>query len=151
MDKYNVRLGKDKDIKQRKNLNADALIGLIRSSFKNLKDHRSEKAQIPLADAFLSAFAMFSLKEPSILSFEKRISDANLMTIYKVNKVPCDTQMRTILNEQDPAGIEPLFSDIFCQLQRGKCLEKMVFMDDYYLLSIDATGYFSSNKIHCNS
>jgi hypothetical protein len=151
MDKYNVRLGKDKDIKQRKNLNADALIGLIRSSFKNLKDHRSEKAQIPLADAFMSAFAMFSLKEPSILSFEKRISDSNLMTIYKVNKVPCDTQMRTILDEQDPAGLEPLFSDIFCQLQRGKCLEKMVFMDDYYLLSIDATGYFSSNKIHCNS
>jgi hypothetical protein len=24
-------------------------------------------------------------------------------------------------------------------------------MDDYYLLSIDGTGYFSSNKIHCES
>ena len=40
------------------------------------------------------------------------------------------------LDEQDPASIEPLFSDIFRQLQRGKCLEKMVYMDDYYLLSI---------------
>jgi hypothetical protein len=62
MDKYNVRLGKDKDIKQRKNLNADALIGLIRSSFKNLKDHRSEKAQIPLADAFMSLLQCFRSK-----------------------------------------------------------------------------------------
>jgi len=142
---------RDKDIKQRKFLNADTLFSSIRSSFENFKDHRSEKAQIPLADAFMSAFAMFSLKDPSLLVFEARQSDTNLKTIYKVNKVPCDTQMRKILDEQDPASIEPLFSDIFHQLQRGKCLEKMVYMDDYYLFSIDATGYFSSNKIHCNS
>ena len=56
---------RDKDIKQRKDLNADTLFSLIRSRFENLKDHRSEKAQIPLADAFMSAFAMFSLKDPS--------------------------------------------------------------------------------------
>ena len=142
---------RDKDIKQRKDLNADTLFSFIRSSFENLKDHRSESTQIPLADAFMSAFAMFSLKDPSLLAFEARRSDANLKTIYKVNKVPCDTQMRTILDEQDPAGIKPLFSDIFRQLQRGKCLEKMVYMDDYYLFSIDGTGYFSSNKIHCKS
>jgi hypothetical protein len=77
---------RDNDIKQRKNLNADTLFSLIRSSFENLKDHRSEKAQIPLADAFMSAFAMFSLKDPSLLVFEARRSDTNLKTIYKVNK-----------------------------------------------------------------
>jgi hypothetical protein len=66
MDKYNVRLGKDKYIKQRKNLNADALIGLIRSSFKNLKDHRSEKAQIPLADLLCLLLQCFRSK--SLLS-----------------------------------------------------------------------------------
>src|SRR5665811_2454757 len=27
----------------------------------------------------------------------------------------------------------------------------MVYLDDYYLFSIDGTGYFSSNKIHCKS
>jgi len=37
---------RDKDIKQRKVLNADTLFSLIRSSFENFKDHRSEKAQI---------------------------------------------------------------------------------------------------------
>jgi hypothetical protein len=59
--------------------------------------------------------------------------------------------MRKILDEQNPVSIEPLFSYIFHQLQRGKCLERMVYMDDYYLFSIDATGYFSSNMIHCRS
>ena len=88
---------RDNDIKQRNDLNADTLFSLIRSSFENFKDHRSEMAQIPLADAFMSAFAMFSLKDPSLLVFEARRSDTNLKTIYKVNKVPCDTQMRKIL------------------------------------------------------
>ena len=53
------------------------------------------------------------LIQPALLFFEARRSDTNLKTIYKVNKVPCDTQMRKILDEQDPASIEPLFSDIF--------------------------------------
>ena len=79
---------RDNDIKQRKYLNADTLFSLIRSRFENFKDHRSEKSQIPLADAFMSAFAMFSLKDPSLLVFEARRSDTNLKTIYKVNKVP---------------------------------------------------------------
>ena len=142
---------RNEDIRQRKDLNADTLFSLILSFFEKLKDHRSENAQIPLADAFMSAFAMFSLKDPSLLAFEERRLDTNLKTIYKVNKVPSDTQMRTILDERDPAEIEPLFSDIFLQLQRGMWLEKMVFLDDYYLISIDGTGYFSSNDIHCNS
>ncbi|MGB9132409.1 MAG: transposase [Methanosarcina sp.] len=148
-DKY-IKQRKE-DIKQRKDLNADTLFSSIRSSFESLEDHRSEKAQIHLADAYMSAFALFSLKDPSLLAFEARQPDTNLKTIYKVNKVPCDTQMRKILDEQDPASIEPLFSDVFRQLQRGKCLEKMVYMDDYYLFSIDGTGYFSSNKINCKS
>ena len=76
---------RDIDIKQRKDLNADTLYSLIRSSFESLKDHRSEKAQIPLADAYMSAFALFSLKDPSLLAFEERRSDTNLKTIYKVN------------------------------------------------------------------
>jgi hypothetical protein len=69
---------RDKDIKQRKDLNADTLFSLIRSSLENLKDHRSEKAQIPLAGAFMSVFAMFSLKNPYLLVFETRKSDTNL-------------------------------------------------------------------------
>ncbi len=94
----------------------------------------------------MAGFAMFSLKDPSLLAFEERISeDTNLKTVYKVNTVPCDTQMRTILDGVDPDDIEPIFCDVFRQLQRGKALEKMVFMNGCYLLSIDGTSYF---KLH---
>ena len=142
-------------IKLRKHLKADALFELVRSGFEKIEDHRStdvKDVKISLADALMSGFAMFSLKDPSLLAFdERRATDKNLKTIYKINDVPCDTQMRTILDEVDPVEIAPLFKDIFRPLQRGKVLEKMVFMDGYYLLSLDGTGYFSSDKIHCES
>ncbi len=72
---------------------------------------------------------------------KRQSGDANLKTVYKVGTVPYDTQMRTIPDGVDPDDIEPLFSDIFRQLKRGKALEKMVFMNGCYLLSIDGTGY----------
>lgn len=145
------RMSKTK-VKLRKHLSADALFSLVHSDFEKITDHRSNNIKIPLADALMSAFAMFSLKDTSLLAFEDRRSgDTNLNTIYKIDTVPCDTQMRTILDGVDPSDIEPLFSDIFRQLQRGKALKNMVFMDGYYLLSVDGTGYFSSNTVHCNS
>ncbi|HJH32795.1 MAG TPA: transposase [Methanosarcinaceae archaeon] len=139
-------------IKLRKGLNADAIFSQVRSGFEKITDNRSKNITISLPDALMSAFAMFSLKDPSLLAFNNRHpDDTNLQKVYNIENVPCDTQMRTILDDVEPANIEPLFADIFRTLQRGKVLEPMVFMNNSYLLSIDGTGYFSSNKIHCDS
>ena len=66
-------------IKLRKNLNADALFSLVHSGFKKIKDHRSNNIKISLSDALMSGFAIFSLKDPSLLAFEARqYEDTNL-------------------------------------------------------------------------
>ena len=59
--------------------------------------------------------------------------------------------MRTVLDDVNPVDIKPAFKDIFDQLQRGKELEKMVYLEGHYLLSLDGTGYFSSKEVHCDS
>jgi len=100
----------------------------------------------------MSAFAVFSLKDPSLLAFdERRKTDGNLKRVYGLEEVPCDTQMRTTLDEVEPSAVKSEFKDVFRELQRGKELEKFVFMEGCYLLSLDGTGYFSSKKIHCDS
>ncbi len=38
---------------------------------------------------------------------------------------------------------------MFSSLQRGKVLEKYIYLDNKYLLLSDGTGFFSSKKIHC--
>ena len=57
--------------KIRKHLSADALFGLLRTDFADIADHRPGTPYIPLPDALMSAFAMFSLKSPSLLAFDQ--------------------------------------------------------------------------------
>ena len=135
----------------RKHLSADALHALVRSAFERIPDKRDVRAAIPLPDALMSAFAMFSLKEPSLLAFEDRRQDENMKNLYLIGTVPSDTSMREIVDVVDPCELRPVFSAVFRQLQRGKTLEAFVFYKGSYLLSLDGTGYFSSQSIHCDS
>jgi hypothetical protein len=135
----------------RKHLSADALLGLLRTGFSALPDHRLGKPDIPLPDALMSAFALFSLKSPSLLAFDKERTEDNLHRVYGITRVPCDTAMREILDPVEPETLRPLFTQVFRALQRGKALEEMVFIEGHYLLALDGTGYFSSQQIHCAS
>jgi hypothetical protein len=135
-------------IKVRKHLNMDAMLSSLYQGFTAIDDHRRGKVDITLADALMSGFAMFSLKEPSLLAFDRRRrNDGNLGQVYGIGKIPSDTRMREILDSVDPQSLRPLFNDIYRQLQRGKALEPMVYFEGCYLLSIDGTGSFSSEKL----
>jgi hypothetical protein len=135
----------------RKHLSADALFRLVHSGFASLPDHRLDDTEIALTDVLMAAFAMFSLKAPSLLAFDKERAEGNLHTIYGIQRVPCDTRMREILDPVSPKGLRPVFTSVFRQLQRGKALEPMAFLDGHYLLALDGTEYFSSKTIHCAS
>ena len=137
--------------RERKHLSADALFRVVRSGFAAIPDYRLSDTDISLTDALMAAFALFSLKSPSLLAFDKHRVEGNLGTIYAIDHVPCDTQMREILDPVSPESVRPLFKSVFGQLQRGKALEAMMFLDDYYLLALDGTEYFSSKTIHCAS
>jgi len=135
----------------RKHLSADALFRLVRSGFASLPDFRLGDPEISFTNALMSAFAMFSLKAPSLLAFDKERAEGNLHTIYGIERVPCDTHMREILDPVAPELLRPLFQSVFRQRQRGKALEAMTFLDGHYLLALDGTGYVSSQTIHCAS
>ena len=137
--------------RERKHLSADALFRIVRSGFAAIPDSRLSDTEISLTDALMASFALFALKSPSLLAFDKYRVEGNLGTIYAIDRVPCDTQRREILDPVSPESVRPLFKSVFGQLQRGKALESMMFLDDYYLLALDGTEYFSSKTIHCAS
>jgi len=137
--------------KGRKHLSADALFRLLHEHFATIADASVDEVEIPLNDALMAAFAMFSLKAPSLLAFDKQRAEGNLKTIYGIERAPCDTRMRERLDPVSPESLRPSFTLVFRQLQRGKALEPMVFLDGHYLVALDGTGYFSSQTIHCDS
>jgi hypothetical protein len=133
-------------------VSADKLLQVIRAGFEKVKDHRAANASLSLSDALMSAFAMFSLKDSSLLEFDgRRAKGSNLQQIYGLAGVPSDTQMRTILDPLQPEEIKPLFKAVFEQLEGAQGLEGMRYLGGYYLLSLDGTEYFASNKVHCDA
>ena len=136
-------------IKMRAHLNADALFATIREDFAKVPDHRAANASIPLADALMSGFAMFSLKDPSLLAFDERRLERpeSLHGVFGVGVIPSDTQMRTILDEVAPTHLRRAFRSVFHQLQRGKVLPKLTCLGGHLLLAIDGTGIHSSENI----
>jgi hypothetical protein len=132
-------------------LSADALLGLLRTRFADIADHRPGTPDIALTDALMAAFALFSLTSPSLLAFDQERTEGNVPRVYGMKRVPCATAMRASLDPVKPESLRPLFKEIFRALQRGKVLEAMVCVEGHDLLALDGTGSFSSQQIPCAS
>ena len=137
-------------LKLRKTLSMPGLLKRVRDQFEGVEDWRKLSVQYPLADVLMSGLAMFSLKDESLLRFD-RLRDArrdNLRTLFGIEQAPCDTQMRQVLDGVDPCQLRPAFREIHREVQRQGVLESYRFLGKY-LVSIDGTGQFSSSQISC--
>lgn len=140
-------------------LSAKGLLHKARQVFDQVREPlrggQGEKKKISIADCLMSALAMFKLKFPSLLQFENAQNESHIMqnikNLFGLKRIPCDTYMRERLDEVDPTDIRRAFTSVFSSLQRGKALEKYVFLDGKYLLLSDGTGFFSSKKVHCQN
>lgn len=144
---------------QRKNLSADGMIKIIGDSFSKINDPRKfsgDRTTYSLKDTLLTAYAAFSLKYESLHSFfedlekseQKKISAMNL---YKMDGMPSTKRLKEIIDPIPFDTLRPTYNDIFRAFQRGKALENFLFLDKYYLLAMDGTGYYSSEKVHCKN
>ena len=146
--------------KPRKHLSFDPLIGQIRLRAELFPDTRSgSDCDFSIADAVMSAIAVFSLKDPSLLAFEERRNDENMKSLFCLENVPSDTQMRTILDRLEPDLLRPLFHDVFCQLQRGVLAKRLSWWTTcHYILAknwrqrdgSDATNRLIFEKLDSN-
>jgi hypothetical protein len=78
----------------------------------------------------------------------------NLKTVYRLTTIPSGSQMRTILDPVPPDELRPAHNNILNALQRGKALERMQYLEEGYLMPLDGTGYFSSERRfsdHCQT
>src|SRR5210317_444104 len=96
-------------IPTRKHLSFDPLMRQIRERAEELPDARSRNGVFSVADAVMAAIAMFSLKDPSLLAFQKRRNDENMRNLYRIEQVPSDTQMREILDPLHHDLLRPMF------------------------------------------
>ena len=138
----------------RKHLSADGLIKIVHHSILKEKFKDLKNPTYTWKDCIMSALAVFGFKMPSLLQFEKDKDSEpwlrrNLRTLYGVEEAPSDTTIRERLDTISPSQLRRPFKKIFACLQRGKVLEAYRYLEGYHIISLDGTGQFSSEKVHC--
>jgi hypothetical protein len=148
------RLQKGGRVHQKKHLSFSAMRKKMAGRFMQIDDSRQEaKVDYSVHDCLMSAFTMMFFQDPSMLAFQRRLEDSiqknNLKALFQVSSIPKDSQLRDILDGLSNDTIDCLFDDFFGALQQGKHLAQYQVLDGYYLVPIDGSEYFSSEKIHC--
>lgn len=101
----------------------------------------------------MSGLAVFALKCPSLLNFDEKQRETtirhNLGTLYGIAEVPCDTQLRSILDAVNPVALEPAFLALHHAASHAGLFQHYAYLDGRVLIALDGTGHFSSHAIAC--
>ena len=140
----------------KKHLSFGSLRNSLSSLFCDLPDRREPaKIDYSIHDAMMSGFACMYFQDPSLLQFQERLKETenrhNLETLFAVNNIPEQTQLRDIVDGVKSDKLSPIFKDYFSRLQRGRHLLQYQLLPGLYVCSIDGTQYFHSQSIHCDS
>jgi len=143
-------------MKSKKQLSFSSLRKAFSSHLHQLPDDRqAAKIDYSMHDAMMCGFACMYFQDPSLLQFQKQLKDEqnlnNLKTLFDVDNIPENTQLRDIVDAVPSEWFRPIFKEYFSRLQRGKHLEQYQFLPGLYLCSIDGTQYHASGKIDCES
>jgi hypothetical protein len=135
----------------------DTMTSMLRDVAQNLPDPRSgTNKQYSKADIVLSGFACFWTQSGSFLQFQRRIEDelqvSNMKTLFGVNKIPTDDQIRNFLDEVDYKNFSSVFYSVLQHLKDTKALDEFkVLNNKYYVIALDGSLSFVSKKIKCDS
>lgn len=109
-------------------------------------------ADYKLSNILMSGFALFALKDASLLKFVKRfkIRENNLKTVFHINQSPSDTTIRTRIDEVETDELKNIFKPYILDLDNKGVLKNYEYLEHYLYVPMDGTGYFSSKDIKCD-
>jgi hypothetical protein len=135
-------------------LSFDRLRSILVATVTHLPDPRTRPNRIyEMADAALGAFAVFFVQSPSFLAHQldmQRVrGQNNARSLFGVDQVPSDGQIRNLLDPVAPEALAGPFWRVFEQLRDGGYLAAYQGHRGEWLCALDGTQYFSSQKLHC--
>jgi len=130
------------------------LVNSVRQALDMLPEHRSgQNTQYTLTEAGLSAFAVFYMQSPSFLAhqrdMERQRGQHNAQSLFGIEQIPSDSQLRNLLDPVDPADLRLPFWEIYERLEAAGHLADYVGVGGTRLISVDGSQHFSSQKICC--
>jgi len=130
------------------------LLGMLGEVLARLPDRRRGKnRQYSMSDFGRAAFAVFFCQSPSFLAHQQLMQQVrgnnNGRTLFGVEKLPSDNQIRSHLDGVDPQLLRSVFEGTLEYLRKREVLQRFRSLGGTLLVAIDGTGYFSSEAISC--
>jgi hypothetical protein len=138
-------------------LSFDHLQTILRQHTAGLPDMRkpSPHTRYTIQTAAVGAFGIFFTQSPSFLEYQRQLHHRqghdNAQTLFGVEPIPCDNQIRTLLDPVAPSHFTPIFFEVFEHLEQQHLLDPFRVLAHQLLVSLDGTQYFSSKALHCQN
>ena len=134
----------------------DKLMTRFQERLEILPDHRTGKnIRYSIKDAALGAFSVFFTQSPSFLAHQRAMEmskgRSNAGSLFQIEKIPSDNQIRSLLDPISPWHLYPVFDEMVQLLGQSGKLDQFRVLNGQLLVSMDGTGYFSSKTIHCDN
>ena len=138
-------------------LGFDCLKDILQRQLRQLPDQRkaSPNTRYHIEDAALGAFGIFFTQSPSFLEYQRRLEHSrgqnNARNLLGIKQIPCDNQIRKLLDPIAPSFLDGIFLEVFEALEAHRLLSRFRVLADQLLVALDGTHYFSSKVVHCQN
>ncbi len=131
----------------------DELFLDLKTRFDAQEPIRSNNSTYSYSNALMCGFALFSVKDSSLLKFTKELKtrENNLKSIYHINQSPSDTTVRRLVDEVPTESLKALFKPYATKLDNEGILDQYEYINDHLLIPIDGTQYFASKTTNCDN
>jgi hypothetical protein len=94
------------------------------------------------------------MQSPSFLAHQNYLNEErgmnNARTIFGIEKISSDNQLRYILDPISPNYFAPVYLSLVQWLQERRKIEEFRSVNGNILIPLDGTGFFSSHEIYCS-
>ena len=115
---------------------------------------KSQASKYSNRDAVNSAFGSFFFQFPSLLRYMRELQEQekrdNVQSLFDVNGIPSDNQIRNIVDEIEPSGISAVFNETLKEAQHSGIINDYRILDGGVLMPLDGVWYFHSQNIYCD-
>jgi hypothetical protein len=132
------------------------LLSALTTAIQSFPDpRRGKNTRYSIQDFALGAFAAFYFQSPSFLAYQRLMQKVhgtnNGKSLFGIQRLPTDNQIRTILDPVAPQWLRPAFQQIFQFLVGQGVVDSFRSFAGTLLLPLDGTRYFYSESIHCQN
>ncbi len=126
----------------------------MRETVQQFPDRRvGRNTSYTMGDFAMSAFSVFFMQCPSFLDFQRTMGRSkarhNAASLFGVNEVPSDNQIRTMLDAVPAESLYGMFDAVMEKLIENGRLEEFRSIGNDLLVTLDGTEYYRSDRINC--